>query len=633
MALPTEIQIAPLDFDTIKTSLRQFLQNQTALQDYNFEGSTLSLLLDVLATDAYYHGWYTNFAVNEVFLQTAQLRTSVVAAARQLGYVPRSVSSSVATVDITVGGVGNSSSVTLARYTPFTSVVNGQTYTFYTVDDVTQGKEYSNTSIVFSDVLLYEGVKLQQTFTVSGNTSAGYSATLLNKNVDTRTLTVSVKLNANSDTSFTYDMATSALTVNSTSNVFFLFETNDETWEVRFGDGVLGRALSAGQVVTVDYLDSRADLGNGANTFTFNGNTVGGSSNVTARLADSTVTSAGGAEREDLESIKRNAPAMYQTQGRIVTAYDCRSILLNEVGGIDSVAVWGGEDNDPPTYGKIFISIKPTNAETLGATQRTQILNQVLKPKSLPIVGYEFVDPDYVYILLDSVVRYSPARTSLTAEDIRQKVVNAVSMFAETELGQFGSYFRYSQVVRAIDDADPSIQSNLTTLRLEKRMTINTSVTTYSVKFSNELYTATNNAFVSSQVGTQTFTYVGEDGNSYTGCFVENANLVLNVYRTLANGTKELVKGNVGTINATTGVLSFAGFAPTSITTTPTNILKVRAIPAYSDIVPNREQIVLLPEENVTINVVDDLTHRLLTTFNRTTAGAQSGGGGYTVSL
>lgn len=635
MALPTEIQIAPLDFDTIRAELRRFLQNQSTFRDYNFEGSALALFIDVLAYDAYYHGWYTNFAVNESFLQTAQIRNSVVAAARQVGYVPRSTAGAVALVDVSVGSVNTADgSITIPKHTPFTTTIAGKTFTFYTIDDYVESVNGVAT-VVFTGVELYEGTKLTQTSDISTAPNTGSVITLLNQNVDTRTLSVSVKPSPNSLTSFTYTKAESSVTVNSTSNVYFLFETNAGTYDLQFGDGNLGRRLTIGQQVIVEYLDSRGAEGNGANTFTYGGNALGilsQTTNVSIALNNVNIPAYGGASRESIDSIKKNAPNIYQTQGRIVTTSDAVAILRAEVSGLDSVSVWGGEDHDPPTYGKIFIAMKPVNAEKFGPSQKQTILNKVLKPKTLPIIGYEFLDPDYIYVIVDTQVRYNPGFTSRSVEDIRLSVVDAISTYAQDYLGQFGSYFRYSQLSSVIDKSEPSVQSNLTAIELEKRIITSSATSSYSVAFSNPIYqpTSTSNVVsVTSKVGVQLFSHPDETGVIRKGCYVENSDTALHVYRDEQNHVKLLTKSNVGTVDFETGLVSFTAFKPTNVTTNLINELRLRAIPRDSDLVPTRDQIILVPYDGITVSVVEDLLNRTRTTFGKITAGGRLGGGSF----
>lgn len=646
MAITSNIQIVPLDFDAIRADLKRYLQAQTEFQDYNFEGSSLALLLDILAYDAYYHGWYTNFAVNEVFLQTAQVRNSVVAAAKQVGYIPRSVTGSVAEVDITVNDVAvGEGTLLLPKYASFQSNVAGTLFTFYTLDDALIYPN-GNTNVTFSGVQLREGTLLTQTYDITENnySDTGTVLRVLNQNVDTTTISVTVSPTNTSDISYVYTRASSAVTVNASSNVYFLFETNSGDYEIQFGDNRLGRNLNIGQRVVIKYLDSRGSASSGANTFTYTSGALGAVSqttNVAVVLSNVNIPSYGGAPRESIESIKRLAPNIYQAQGRIVTPEDARATLLSEVSGIDSLTIWGGEDNDPPTYGKMFICLKPVNAERFGPTQKAQIIKNVLRPKASPILGFETVDPDYIYLVTDSEVRYSSASTALSAQELQQAVITAIQNYATQYLGQFGSYFRYSQLSRVIDTAEISIQSNMSTVLLEKKFRIDTGATSYTLNFANPLfapstttgiggYTSANGVVsVSSKIGTQTFSHIDESGFVQKFCWVENEGATLNVYKTDADNTTVIVKRNVGIVDFTLGLVTFINFSPRAITTNLINELRIRAIPLNSDVAPNRSQIILLPENNIKIAMVEDLLNRRNTTTGRSNFVGQLGFGSF----
>lgn len=682
MASTPDIQIVPLDFDSIRGDIKRFLQSQSEFRDYNFEGSALSLLIDILAYDAFYHGWYTNFAVNESFLQTAQVRNSVVAAARQVGYVPRSVTGSKAEVDITIGSVlPGEGLLILPKYSSFTSNVSGNTFTFYTLSDTTVFPQGAN-SVTLSGIELHEGVLLTQTYdiTTSNYSNTGTVLQLLNQNIDTQTVSVSVSVDdtPNSPT-FEYSRATSAVTVNASSNVFFLFESNRGDYEIQFGDDYLGHNVVPGNQVVVRALNSRGSSSVGANEFVYTGDPLGSASetsNVTVALSNVNIPAYGGAPRESIDSIKRNAPAIYQVQGRVVTPDDAKTILLTEVSGIDSLSVWGGEDHDPPTYGKMYVCMKPVDAFRFGSTQKNRIIRDVLRPKSSPIISYEAVDPDYIYVVADTAVRYTSALTSLTARELQQQVLDAISNYAQFELGQFGSFFRYSQLLSAIDNADLSIQSSATKLLLEKRFIIESGTTSYTVKFSNPILTEfpvlaptayanivdeetqritsviqdiglvnladsparlayaeeiiraavqrTANtaqqfvpASVTSKVGAQLFSHPNENGTVEQFCWVQNEGTALHVYKTDANTAVRKVKSDVGTVNFDTGTVQFTNFTPTVITTSNINEFRLRAIPVSLDVAPVRDQIILMPMENVTVAVIEDLLNRRNTTTGR----------------
>ena len=637
MALPTQIQIAPLDFDTIRADIKRYLQEQQVFADYNFQGSALSALIDVLAYDAYYHGWYTNFAVNESFLHTAQIRNSVVLAAKQVGYVPRSALGAVAIVDVTVGGIAPGEGlISIPRYTPFTTSVQGTPYTFYTIEDYT-AYVGSSASVTFSEVQLYEGVKLTQNYTVSNTVITANVVVLpiLSQNVDTRTVRVLVSPTVGEY--YEYTRANTVLNVSATSNVYFLYENTQDQYEIQFGDNILGRSPSLGQNVSIEYLNTRGADGIGAKTFSYSGNPLGTlsqTSDVTITLSNANIPAFGGAPRESIGSIKRNAPAIYKTQGRIITPYDAKAVLLSEVGGIDSLTVWGGEDHDPPTYGKMFVALKPVSAEKFGSTQKEYIIQNVLKPKSLPTVRYELVDPDYIYLVVNSYVRYSPTETSYTADYISQLVATAVQEYATNELGQFGSYFKYSTLLSTINQSDLSIQSNQTSIQLEKRFIASAQTVSYQLKYSNPIYQPSSTAnvvSVTTNFNNQLFSHPDESGIVRRGCYIENEQNAIHVYRIMADNTRQRTKSNVGTINFETGTITFSGFTPTRITTSQIEELRVRVIPRNSDLLPSREQIILIPADNIGVETVQDFVLRNGTVFGRPTAGGRLGSGAYSV--
>lgn len=628
MPIPSEIQIVPLDFDAIRTDLKRFLQSQSTLKDYNFEGSALATLIDVLAYDAYYHGWYTNFAVNEVFLQTAQIRNSVVSAARQVGYIPRSVSSAVAEVDVTVSGLAaDEGVVNLPRYTPFTTTTTAGSLTFYTVTPATLTATSTATAVTFSNVELYEGVKIKEVISITSSnySTAGTRITIPANNLDTRTLTVAVYPDGQSTTATIYARASSAVPVTSTSTVYFLFENNDGNYEIQFGDNRIGKNLAIGQRVEIEYLSSRGADGNGAGTFDFAGtlsSIVGTVTGVTvsAVLSNTNLPAAGGDDRESLESIKKNAPNMYQIQGRIVTASDARTVLLSEYSGIDSLSVWGGEDNNPPVYGKIFFALKPVNGERFGPVQKNTMRDKILRPKSPPTLNYEFIDPDYLYVMVDSEIRYAPSLTSLSTTELVELVKQSIQNYTQTTLGQFGSVFRYSQLSRVIDNAEQSIQSNVTSITMEKRVKIQTGQRSYQLNFSNPIFestAATPSVVVTSRAKSQLFSYIDQSGIVQTECYVENQGAQLHVYRDGIGEPKIIVRRDIGVINFDTGVVELQDFVPRNITNNFENEFTLQAIPRVSDLRAQRAQIILVPVNNISLRVIPDLLDQSTAAYGR----------------
>ena len=375
MAEITKLNITDLDFDSIKNNLRDYFGSQTEFSDHDFEGSAISVMLDILAYNTYYNSYYVNMLASESFLDSAQLRDSVVSRASMLGYTPQSVTGAKANVAITITPGDSPASITIDKDTQFTSSVNGTSYTFCTANSTTitpVDGVYTATGVT-----LAQGIPL--TFRYTANTANTEQKFLLpNANTDTDSLTVTIQESATDTNTSVYSKATDITTVNSTSNVYFLSEHTAGQYKVEFGDGVLGRKPITGNIVLLKALVSEGDDCNGANTFSAAG-TVGGYSTVSVAVSNA---ASGGSDKESLESIKFNAPKTYETQNRAVTTDDYKKIVEAEVSGLDSVSVWGGQDHSTPTYGTVFISAKPTGATSLSTSQISEIkAGFIAKPK------------------------------------------------------------------------------------------------------------------------------------------------------------------------------------------------------------------------------------------------------------
>lgn len=392
-----KISTAELDFDQIKTNLKAFMQGQTEFQDYDFEGSAMSVLLDVLAYNTHYNALYTNLAVNESFLDSATKRNSVVSRAKEIGYVPGSAKCSYATVNITVSATTSTPvALTLPAYSPFTSTIDDVQYTFYTLEDTTA--VLSGNTYTFTGVTIKEGVPLSYKYVVTEN----QKYVLPNKDVDLSTVTVRVQENQTSSSFETFINNEDIVTLTSTDPAFFVKEIENEYYELEFGNGVIGKALSTGNVVNINYFVSNKGAANGARSFVYQGSTLlGGIVSVIT-----TMEATGGVDKEGIDTIRYNAPRAYSAQNRAVTVNDYRSTILSKYDEADSVNVWGGEDNVPPVYGKVFISIKPKSTETLSAGQKDFILNNIIKPRNVVTITPEFVDPEYIYLAVSTTAYY-----------------------------------------------------------------------------------------------------------------------------------------------------------------------------------------------------------------------------------
>jgi len=370
MAEIQKLNIAELDFDSIKNNLKDYFGSQSEFSDHDFGGSAISVMLDILAYNTYYNAYYVNMLASESFLDSAQLRDSVVSKASMLGYTPQSSTGAKANVQISVTPDDSPATITIDKFTQFTSTVNGTSYVFCTSGSSTVVANAG--AYVASGVELTQGIPL--TFRYTANTANTDQKFLLpNANTDTDTLTVTIQESVSDTNASAYSQATDITTINSTSNIYFLSESTDGQFRVEFGDGVLGRKPVTGNIVLLEALISEGNEVNGANTFSASG-TVGGYSTVSVTTSNA---SSGGSNKETIESIKFNAPKTYETQNRAVTTDDYKKIVESAVSGLDSVSVWGGQDNTTPAYGKVFISAKPTGATSLSTSQITEIKSAV----------------------------------------------------------------------------------------------------------------------------------------------------------------------------------------------------------------------------------------------------------------
>ena len=450
------MKVSELDFDTIKTNLKTFLQGQSEFSDYDFEGSGLSVLIDLLAYNTHYNGVYTNLAVNEMFLDSASKRASVVSLSKMLGYTPRSAVCAQAIVNVSITAPTSSPTVaTLPAQQPFLTSINGVSYVFYNLEDTTVARNTAG-SYTFSNLKLIEGTPLSFKYTAA----SGVRYIIPNANIDVSTLSIQVQESSTSDMYETFTRAEDLTAVTDTTKVYFLKEIDDGLYEITFGDGVLGVAVNTGNVVTINYFVSSLDAPNSANIFTYNGVSVLGSN-----LSVTTVSPAiNGSASEDLASIKFNAPRLFAAQNRAVTPDDYKALIYSKFPAAQTVQVWGGEDNNPPVYGKTYICIKPKDATKLTNQQKELITTEILNPRNVVSITPEIVDPEYFNIKVTSFVHYNPKETAKTAAQIESIVKAAILDYDLNELQKFDGMLRYTKLTGIIDQADPSIINNITRL-------------------------------------------------------------------------------------------------------------------------------------------------------------------------
>ena len=508
------LRVTELDFDEIKTNLKNFLKNQNEFTDYDFEGSGLSVLLDILAYNTHYNAYYLNMIANESFLDTALLRNSVVSHAKKFGYVPRSATAARATINFNVNSLNSTpGSLTLPRgYTFISSLVDNKIYKFVTLDDVTVSKV--GTNFTFQNLKIYEGSLNRFSFTHSQSSNPKQIFTIPDENVDISTLTVSVQQSVSNTNSIVYNLVTDVLNLTANSSVYFLQEGLNSQYQIYFGDDVIGKKIPDGGVVNVTYLSTNGSIVNRANNFI----ATTPISSYTTFTVQSVSSASGGSEKESVDQIKFSAPLQFISQNRAVTKNDYVKLIQQRYPQFDAVNVWGGEENIPPVYGKVFISAKPKLGFEVSDTEKDYFINEIVKPISVLTVTPEFVDVDYNYIKLISTVYYDPTKTTLNTSTLQSKITTAINSFSNLNLNKFNSIFSSSKLRTNIDNSDVSVVSNELEIFLSKRFRpLLNQTNTYTLDFGVELSRGTTlDNFYSSP----TFTILDEDLVERS-CFIE----------------------------------------------------------------------------------------------------------------
>ena len=615
MAEIAKLNIAELDFDSIKNNLKDYFASQAEFTDHDFGGSAISVMLDILAYNTYYNAYYVNMLASESFLDSAQLRDSVVSKASMLGYTPKSSIGAKANVSITVTPADAPATITIDKYTQFSSTVNGTSYTFCTSDSTTVTPV--NGVYTASGVTLAQGIPL--TFRYTANTANTEQKFLLpNANTDMDTLTVTIQESASDTNTSVYTKATDITTINSTSNVYFVNEHTNGQFRVQFGDGTLGRKPTTGNIVLLKALVAEGADVNGANTFSASG-TVGGYSTVSVAVTNA---AAGGSDRETLESIKFNAPKTYETQNRAVTTDDYKKIVEGNVSGLDSVSVWGGQDHSTPTFGKVFVSAKPTGATSLSAAQITSIKESVSSYNMVAITP-EVVDPDIVDLIFDTTVKYDSRLTTLSSGAVAASVIDTMQTYKTNNLLKFGSIFRYSALSTDIDKTESSIISNLTTITARKGITPSTTTAdSYTISFNNAIYNPSTT--YEGAVTSSAFAYTDSTGTAYSTCYLDDKNGVFRIFY-LSGADKVILSETAGTVTYSNGYISITSFKPDSFSG---STIDFTITPATNDLVPVRNQIFEIANTNITVTMQDDAgtgTSTTETTTSSTTTGTTTG--------
>jgi len=579
-------QVNNLDFTDIKTAIKEYMRAETDFTDYDFEGSVVSQLIDVLAYNTYYTAFNANMVVNELFLDSSTLRDNVVALAKQIGYAPKSITAPKAAINLQLLFTGTApSTIVLKAGTGFITNYDNTLYEFIVAEDYR--KEVVNGTATFTDLPVYEGSLILDRTTV--DTSLKNQRFIINNSgADVSTLKIKVFEANNSTVSNTYEKADNILSVGSSDRVFFLSEVEDEKYEIFFGDGVLGEKLSNNNVVEISYVTTSGASTNGAKTFTFNGTITDGDGNaisVPFSVNSLTTSSAasGGAEIESVSNIKFNAPKYFGSQNRAVTSNDYSAIVRKIYPAISDIIVFGGEEQEPPAYGKVFLSIKPTEAASLSTFTKNQLTTE-LKKYTVASIRPEFIDPSILYIELNSGIYFDSTKTKLLTTDIASKVSKGVQDYLKTSgTEKFNGKFRYSKFVSVIDGADRAISSNDTSITMRKDFIaqINSS-SYYEICYKNAFLKDCDSSVVSS-TGMTVFEHP-----SYTA-YLEDRNGKLVLYRLDSiTGDKILLNDSVGDVDYDKGEIKIYDFTILKGSFSD-NRIELRVKPANKDIEVKRE--------------------------------------------
>lgn len=521
------LRVADLDFFSIRNNLKTYLKNQSQFQDYDFEGSGMSVLLDVLAYNTYYNSFYLNMAANESFLDTSQIRNNILSHAKLVNYVPMSKRGAEAVVNIIVtpGPTENQDSnyITLDKYTNFLGADKDMVnYPFVTMQSNTVNKV--NGSFTFSNVVIRQGEAITRQFPVLAN-NATRRFQIPSANVDTSTITVVVQESESNTSTTLYTLAEDFIELRSNSTVYFIEEDHDLSYTIYFGDGIFGQRPANGNIVQVTYLDTVGTKANSIVKFapTDGDGIAGFKSNVIVRLVEG---SNGGSEKESNDQIRFRAPLYYTTQNRAVTKSDYEALITKDYPNIEAVTTWGGEENDPPVYGKVFMSIKTKGYYILTNLEKEEIRNSLIRNRSVLTVDPEIVDPEYVFVMIRGDMKYNPLLTTKSADQIYGLIKQSIFDYTVRELYTFKSTFKLSKMQFFMESSDPSITSSDIDIFLQRRVKLEVGGTnTYIVNFNTPLrkgdYTYKFNTFpgvtVYDSAGIRRSVFFEETPESYTG--------------------------------------------------------------------------------------------------------------------
>lgn len=621
-----------LDFDQIKTSIKDYLRANSTFSDFDFEGSNFSVLIDTLAYNTYITAFNSNMIVNESFLDSATLRENVVSLARNIGYVPRSRTAARATISFTVSTSENTPTLTLRRGLVCVGTANDTSYTFSIPEDVTA--TVVDGVATFDQISVYQGTYLTKQFTYDGSLDQRFI--LNNSFIDTSTLSVYVKRTNDSGLGIEYAAINNILDTTSESRIYILQEVQDEKYEIKFGDGIIGKKLgdavgSDGTVITTNYIITDGEDGNGASVFTFSGSIITANNKI---IDPGTITittnqsSQNGSSIEPIDSIKYYAPRVYSAQNRAVTSRDYEAIIKRIYPETESVAVVGGEELDPPEYGNVILSIKPKNGSYVSDFNKSRILSQ-LKQYTVSGINPKILDLKVLYVEIDSSIYYNYSQVS-SVDSLKSNVLNSLTKYSESlDLNKFGGRFKYSKVLRVIDTTDTAITSNITKVRIRRDLKASLNqFTQYELCFGNKFHVNPQGFNIKSSgfkiSGSNDIVYLTDTpfivaaGSQVTSGLaaaqvfltrpgeVGSTRGTLSIFKIGPDGGKVVVVKEVGTVDYVTGEIKIGTINITS-TVLDGGIVEIQAIPESNDVVGLKDLYLSFDVSKSTINMVRDV--------------------------
>jgi len=597
--MASNLNVTELDFDQIKDNLKNYLKNQSQFSDFNFEGSSINVLLDVLAYNTHYNAMAAHYALNEAFLDSAQIRGNVVTRAKLLGYTPRSILASRATINFVVNATNETNRPTtliLKRGTKFTAEVSGTKYSFAVLQNESANLNTANNTYTFNNVELAQGVYKTLLYRVD-NDIDNQKFQLADSDADTSTLRVRVQDNEKSTAYNIYTKFESLINVDSTSQVYYLQENPSGKFEVYFGDGITGKKPVNNNIVTLDYIYTDGEEANGAKTFVL-ADTIPQLSGVFTNSVTTVSNSAGGVEAESADSIRFNAPLTFTAQNRAVTAEDYRSIILKGFANISSISTWGGEDNDPADFGSVYIAIKPLTAEKLTDAEKLAIKDTVLKGKNIVSITPEIVDPNFTHLELDVFFKYNPNLTDRTNVELSNVVRDVISDYNFNNLNKFDGVFRHSQLLKLIDAADPAIINSTIRPYMFQTITAGTTATSnvFNLSFASPFYESGDSTKY--LLGSSAFKVNADGPDHYFGDIPisGSTNRQVIVYK-IVDGKNITVVQDAGLVEPSKGKVTLNNF---SVSANSTNI-RITIAPNSLDIAPKRDQLINIDQTYVDI--------------------------------